>query len=109
MLKHLLPSSCQWKIYLEKISFKFNEVKCIGSVYIFLFNSQFTLDMGYEIHKFWNLYDVVDEFLLLRKTQPSSVIRERSLNIEITKKAFWRHVQIHEENNLCQILFQINS
>ena len=30
-------------------------------------------------------------------------------HIEKTKKTFWRRTQICEENNLCQILFQINS
>ena len=48
-------------------------------------------------------------FSYLRKTQPQELFRERSLNIKRTKKTFWRRIQIREENNLCQILFQINS
>ena len=67
VLKYLLPTCCQEKIRPEKSSFKFNEIKRIASVYFFLFNSQFTLVMGYEIH-------MTGSFTYLRKIQSSRVI-----------------------------------
>ena len=50
----------------EKFSFKFNEIKCIASVYFFFFNSQLVLVVRSWVRKFTNFeINMTREFLLL--------------------------------------------
>ena len=47
------------------------------------------------------------EFLLFKKNKDNKSYSLRGLKtLKELKKAFWRHTQICEENNLCQLLFQ---
>ena len=67
-----------------------------------LFPLQFTIYISHELGNSQILK------LTLRGT-PSRIIPWKVLIIERTKNSFWRHTQIREENNVCQILFRINS
>ena len=93
VLKHLLPRCSQEKMCFEKISFKINQIKCIASIYFFLFAVYFSHELGNsQILKLpWQ-----GSFSYLREMQPSRVILEnkRSWNFERTKKVFWRCILI---------------
>ena len=67
----------RFNISCEKISFKFNGIKCIGSVYFFLLNSQFTLVMGFTNFEI----DMTGEFLLFKKNTAIKSYSLRGLKI----------------------------
>ena len=105
----MLPSCYQEKIRPEKICFKINEIQCIASIYFFLYNLQFTL---FIVKEFTNLeINMTGEFLLFKK---NSAIKGYSMRVlKISKELKRLSKDVHklrkQENNLCQILYQINS
>ena len=68
VLKDWFPICCRAEFFHpEKINFKINEINRITSIYFLFSNSQFTLVVSYEIHKFWNQHDG-EKFLLFKRS-----------------------------------------
>ena len=77
--KTFIANLQQKKIHPEKIRFKIDEIKCIASIYLFLYNSHFTLAMSQEIHNF--TINMTGEFVLFQKNTAIRSYYVRGLKI----------------------------